>query len=233
MDILEHLNKPMFDNLWSQNDDWYETPNLRRGGWSGVVKTTVKTSNGISPVYLKKQYNHTYRSWLHFFKKQPTALREYRNIKRLNTEGIPTVDIAFFAVNGMSAVLGTHALSDYESLDKINLDTLTIKQRRQMIRAVAKTIRKLHMKKFQHGCLYPKHIFVRQDVSGWSVKLIDLEKMKRRCFSSTAMKHDLDTLNRRSEHLFNMHDRLTFLLTYIKSERAHTLLNSIIKKCCS
>lgn len=56
MDILEHLTKPMFDNLWSQNDDWYETPNIRRGGWSGVVKTTVKTSNGISPVYLKKQY---------------------------------------------------------------------------------------------------------------------------------------------------------------------------------
>lgn len=233
MEIFQGLTKLGFDRLWFANHDWYEAPNLRRGGWSGVSKTNIETAQGRVAVYLKKQYKHSYRSWVNLFVKQPTALREYRNIIRMQTAGIPTVEPILFAVKSDTAILATRALEKYQSLDQVNLKSLSIQKRRQLIRVVAKTIRKLHLLRYQHGCLYPKHIFVYHDIGGWSVKLIDLEKMKRRCFIALAMKHDLDTLNRRSQHLFNHHDRLTFILAYIKHGRSRFLMHHLIKKCQS
>ena len=44
--ILISNNFADFDALWNLKTDWFEEPNIRRGGWSGVVKHPLKTTNG-------------------------------------------------------------------------------------------------------------------------------------------------------------------------------------------
>lgn len=227
MRILQGLNSSQFDSLWAGKHDWYEEPNYRRGGWSGVCKMQLDGAEGPVEVYLKQQFRHSYRSFLNLFRKQPTALREYLNIQRLQAYGIPTVDVVLFGVEDDKAILATKALDDYQAVDQLDISGLSIHQRRALIRAVALCIKKLHQHRFQHNCLYPKHIFVRQNADGWSVKLIDLEKMKRRWRADSAMHHDLDTLYRRSLHLFNQHDRLCFLRTYFGSALSPSLLKHL------
>ena len=220
MEILQGLTSPEFDTLWMGDHNWCEAPNIRRGGWSGVRKVELETPDGVVPVYLKQQFRHSYRSWTNLFIKQPTALREYRNIRRLHRVDLPTVDVAIFAIKGDTAILGTRALEGYQSLDQLDLDSLTLLQRRELLRSVARCISKFHQHHYQHNCLYPKHIFVRQSDGKWSVKLIDLEKMKRRWRRGAAMKHDLDSLHRRSLMLFNQRDHITFLRAYLKEQKS-------------
>jgi hypothetical protein len=38
---LNHLDD--FDSIWNMKVDWFEDPNERRGGWSGVGKLGLKT----------------------------------------------------------------------------------------------------------------------------------------------------------------------------------------------
>lgn len=228
MQILHGVTRAQFDQLWASEQDWFEAPNYRRGGWSGVSKIQLDTAHGEIPVYLKQQFRHSYRSWRQLLRKRPTALREYRNIKRLTAAGIATVDLVLFAVQGDKAILGTRALEAYQSLDQVDLSRLSIEQRRALIRAVASCIRQLHQHRYQHNCLYPKHIFVCQTDDGWSVKLIDLEKMKRRWRSRAAMQHDLDTLNRRSRDLFNQRDRLVFMRAYLGEQFSTSAIQSLL-----
>lgn len=220
MEIMQGLTSPEFDTIWMGQHNWYEEPNIRRGGWSGVRKVDIETLDGVTPVYLKQQLHHSYRSWTNLFIKQPTAVREYRNIRRLHKVGVPTLDVVIFAVKGDAAILGTRALEGYQALDEIDLNRLTLQQRRALIRSVARCISRLHQHHYQHNCLYPKHIFVRQFDDKWSIKLIDLEKMKRRWRRNEAMKHDLDTLYRRSLMLFNQRDCITFMRAYLSEQKA-------------
>jgi len=215
MNMLLGVTGSQYEGLWSSTHNWYEPPNYRRGGWSGVCKINIERPDGELPVYLKLQSSHTYRSWRSLFRKRPTALREYQNIRGLAAAGIPTLDVEIFAIEGDKALLGTRALDDYQSLESLNLGVLTTHQRRRLIRAVARYIRRIHLLHYQHNCLYPKHIFVRPIGNTWSVKVIDLEKMKRTWSVKAAMYHDLSTLYRRSGHLFNQHDRFAFMRAYL------------------
>ena len=224
MEILRGLTSPQFDSMWMGNHNWCEAPNIRRGGWSGVRKVEIETPDGIIPIYLKQQFRHSYRSWTTLFRKQPTALREYRNIRRLEAIGVPTVEVLMFAVKGDTAVLGTRALEGYQALDQIDLKQLTLNQRRALVRAIARCVRKLHRYHYQHNCLYPKHIFVRQQGENWSVRLIDLEKMRRRWRRDAAMKHDLDTLCRRSLMLFEQRDRIVFMRAYLSDDSTRPMI---------
>lgn len=56
----------------------------------------------------------------------------------------------------------------------------------------------MNLAHWQHGCLYPKHIFVRVEGEAIEVALIDLEKSRRRLTVNKASQHDLKQLKRRS-----------------------------------
>lgn len=230
MELLYGVTIAQFDQLWRAKHRWYEAPNYRRGGWSGVSQIDLETGQGKVPVYLKLQYRHSYRSWDTFFRKQPTALREYRNICRLHEKGIATVDLVVFGVREDTAILGTRALTDYQALDNLDWNALSLHQRRALIRTIAESVSKLHAHHYQHGCLYPKHIFVRHCQDHWQVKFIDLEKMKRRWRRKAAMSQDLGTLYRRSQALFNLRDQLTFLQAYLGTAYSRSARRHFIKK---
>lgn len=221
--ILQHNGLESFDRLWSLECGWFEPPNQRRGGWSGVSRCELQLPLGGSVgMFLKRQENHITRTLLHPFG-MPTSAREIQNILRFKRAGLPTAEPVYFAVRKiggkMRAILGTEELTGYEPLDNCverwsRQGWPDHRQRRLLMQAVAATMRRMHNLRIQHGCFYPKHIFLRVEGNDIQVRIIDLEKAKVRPLRRFAVFRDLFTLNRLSPD-WSRTDRLRFLLTYL------------------
>ncbi|MBY0544184.1 MAG: hypothetical protein K2Q14_01380 [Gammaproteobacteria bacterium] len=60
--ILKANNLDNFEKLWNLKADWFEEPNKRRGGWSGVSRVElVHPEGGKAVIFLKRQENHIYK----------------------------------------------------------------------------------------------------------------------------------------------------------------------------
>ncbi len=236
--LLSWHGLPDFAALWSLEAGWFEEPNQRRGGWSGVSRYGL--ANG-AVIFVKRQENHVYRSWRNFFRPVATFEREFQNLLRFEKCGIPTMELLYFGhgkVDGcFRAILVTRELTGYRPADAPcynPIAQLGRDRRNCFIQQVSATIRRLHEHRIQHNCLYPKHVFVREDASGaFDARLIDLEKAKRRYSSRAAAIHDLSTLYRHS-HDWSRTDYLRFFLAYRQekspSQSSRKMLQSILSR---
>ncbi|MBU2621555.1 MAG: lipopolysaccharide kinase InaA family protein [Proteobacteria bacterium] len=193
-----------FESLWDLKGHFIEEPNYRRGGWSGIVLHEIRLQNGQPlKIIIKRQENHTFRSLLHPLRGTPTFSREYKNICRLEKRNIPTLQPLFYGERKLKgkaqAVLVVCFLNGYRNLDDLlteagkneNFDIKSI------IGPVADMIAKIHFFRFQHSCLYGKHVFVKTEKNGSAdVRLIDLEKMHFGLSSFSVAVHDLGALFR-------------------------------------
>ncbi len=225
--ILEHNGLGSFEALWKLQADWFEPPNQRRGGWSGVCRIHLRTpSGGEESIFLKRQENHSRKTWRHLLSGEPTFRGEAHNLRLLNRNGVAAPQLVYYAEEqspkGWRVILATRELRGYLPLDRLVQNWLQQgwaehhAQRRKIIPQVAEVIRKLHQLRRAHNSLHAKHVFI-QEQSG-AACLIDLEKMRRRINRRKAMLRDLDTLNRRTAAISRT-DRLRFLLAYLQREK--------------
>ena len=63
--ILFDNNLDDFDDIWKLKTKWFEPPNIRRGGWSGVVKIDLDTPQGKIGIFIKRQQNHITKTFIH------------------------------------------------------------------------------------------------------------------------------------------------------------------------
>lgn len=229
-EILRHNELEGFEALWSLEVDWFEPPNKRRGGWSGVVHLELERPDGETEgVFIKRQENHQRRTLRHPLTGEPTFAGEMKNILMLQKAGVPTLDPIYFGqreVEGSrQAILVTRELSGFYPLnwwlDKWLKEGWAAARdiRITVIDEMAQVVRRLHENGLVHNSLHPKHLFVRVDKQGAKaeVRLIDLEKMRPSLCRSRATRRDLDSLNRRC--LICSHsDRLRFLKHYLGGE---------------
>jgi len=86
----------------------------------------------------------------------------------------------------------------------------------RVLKDLAENLARMHKGRWQHGCLYDKHVFVRVTGEGESAKvevaLIDLEKCRRRLTAYRAAVHDLKQLRRHSS--FSAADWQKFIYFY-------------------
>jgi len=231
-----------FDTLWTLNqENWIEEPNYRRGGWSGVCKATLMLANGTKKnVFIKRQENHFYRSWKHYFCNRPTFEREYRNILAFKKHEIPTLDLIYFAhqvVDGNHrCILISSELENYKSIDdEVALANLSFLQRKQVFASLASTMRLMHKRYYQHSNPYPKHVFVKTYPNNTAGNrptescLIDLEKTRRRLFARSAAIKDLSIFHRHLNHVSKT-NRLRFFLAYKQEKKLSTKSKKIIRK---
>lgn len=225
--IFGHNRMLSFKDFWKLKADWFEPPNQRRGGWSGVSRMLLADpDDGEQVIFLKRQENHTRKTWRHPLAGEPTFREEARNLRFLNGHDIAAPELLYYAEcrssRGWQVVLATRELADFMPLDELiehwrqhgwqqHRD-----QRQRIISQVAGMLQRLHSFALVHGALYPKHIFAQPDTG--QVCLIDLEKMRRRMYRSSAMLRDLDTCNRRTWGV-SRSDRLRFLLQYLQREK--------------
>ena len=225
-----------FDALWALHQQgWFEPPNQRRGGWSGVVRHEVMSKAG-EPVglFIKFQEDHVYRSILHGFAPRATYAREFANLRRFQDAGIPSPEWAYFGQKRqdghLRAILVTRELQDYAPLDTLNPKQLDRPQRRVLIATLAGLARRMHRAFIQHGSLYPKHIYYRFGADGaCDVRLIDLERGRwHPCRRSIAIR-DLSSLLRRVRHVYRRTEQLRFLLAYCDTPHLNSQAKSLAK----
>ncbi len=236
-DILRRHNLHRFGGLWEADFGWVEKPNEGRGGWSGVSRQRLQGPDGeTAGLFIKRQNNHTYKSWRHPLRGEPTFAREMRNILHFQALGVPVPEPVYFAMRKthgeQRAILITEELLDYVSLEELQQRWLQEPARhqnlkRELMRRLASIVQKMNNARLQHGCLYPKHVFVRIGGVGASgfpeigdVRLIDLEKAKHRYLSVSCRRRDLSTLNRHSQGL-SLSDRMRFLEFYLGKSHLH------------
>jgi len=230
---LHHHGLNSFDAWWSREIDWFEAPNQRRGGWSGVGRLVLPLDNQPAlTLFVKKQQNHGRRSWCHPLAGEPTFRREFDRLQALAAAGIPAPKVLMYAeslqAGNQRAILVTENLHGFTDLEQL-LPALLAQPlgiRRTVLRAVARQIRRFHDLGWVHRALYPKHIFVRTGDVVPEVALIDLEKARKSLGAWRRARFDLAALHRHTDGL-SRSDRLYFFKQYLHGEAfAHPLRKS-------
>jgi hypothetical protein len=203
-----HMPAPgLFEQWWQQQGEWVEEPNSRRGGTSGVQR--IRAEDG-SLLYAKRQVGHIYHSLLHPFGR-PTVMRELKALQRLAGLGINVPRVVYCGAerdsdNNWRALLVT---ADFEGFIEIDQWHAAGGRERhgeafhqQVMQGVGAMIARMNNARWQHNCLYSKHVFIRVQGEGseatFEVGVLDLEKSRQRITRHQAARHDLLQLRRHS-----------------------------------
>jgi hypothetical protein len=210
-----------FDYFWSQHGEWVEEPNVRRGGQSGVQR--IHADDG-GLLYAKRQTGHIYRSWLHPMGR-PTVLRERDALTNLHALNVRVPQLVFCgaqrdAQHQWRALLVTSALEGFEEIEKWyaagGRERHGERVHDQILKDLADNLARMHKGRWQHCCLYIKHVFVRVvgegDQARGEVALLDLEKCRQRLTAHQAASKDIGQLRRHSS--FSSVDWNKFLYFY-------------------
>lgn len=223
--ILAHNGLTDFNALWDLEAEWFEEPNHRRGGWSGVARCELDLpEGGKRAIFLKRQQNHGTFSWRHPLRGMPTFQREFKHIMHYRECGVPTLEPVYFAMRTIGkdqrAILVTEELAGFLSMEERAQGWLeggvpARPIRLRFLRAVAGLLAQMHAKGIQHNCFFPKHVFTRQNPDG-SVEacIIDLEKSRWRPAKTLSARRDLYSLTRQSLY-WSRTDRLWFFKAYL------------------
>ena len=196
-ELLRRHGLDDFVTLWDVPLSAVDEPNIENGGWSSVSRLDLEGSG----FFLKRQSNYFTRT-LQRPLGEPTVAREFRNILRYQRLGIPSLQAVFYGERNVAgehrAILLTRALDGWAPM----LDLLggwsqrQPDSRRQIISACARLVGRLHVAGLKHGCLYPKHLFLREQEGQWQGCLIDLEKTRRLWLGWRDQVRDLETFLR-------------------------------------
>ncbi|MFV2089759.1 MAG: lipopolysaccharide kinase InaA family protein [Pseudomonadales bacterium] len=199
---------PSFDALWQLKADTVEPENVRRGGWSSVVRMEAQDGTAY---YLKRQENHDFRDASTGYRRTPTVVREWRTAAAFSTLGIGVATAVCLGVDKTDASRGllvTEALDDHAALSDVLQASPTSADRRSLWQQLADQIRRMHEHHYRHNCLYAQHILVRQESSGrWDIRFIDLEKASQVRNVNRATIGDLSQLDRHTDDM-SLGDRL-------------------------
>ncbi len=239
--VFQNSHLDNFDKLWSLDAPWFEAPNERRSGFSGVVTWEFIGQHGeIWPVFIKRQHNHNTRTWRHPLTGIPTFYREYQNITNLIKLGVPTIDTLYYGeqatADGVKAILVSRALDGYVSLEdwfksSAEKDELVIAA---VLKQIVAAIKPMHQHRIRHGCLYGKHIFIKflpdntSMASGAEpivdVRLLDLEKAHVSLFKKQLILKDLSQLIRHTSPEFYRYVNDLLLFYFGEAKQQYWLL---------
>lgn len=222
--------------------DWFEAPNKRRGGWSGVSRIVLNPEapeGEQKAVFLKIQQNHYYRAPNTFLLKRLTFEREFAAMSTLAqvTDDIPEVILfAKWEENGnQGCILITESLEDWLPLGpwlmgshtKPAPDPETFKK---ALEGIASTARAIHAEGWVHMCFSAKHLFLRQNASGdFDVRVVDLEKTRKRIGLGRRTYKDCSHFMRHTPKLSDKF-KIHFLKAYFQTEHFTAEHKALIAK---
>jgi hypothetical protein len=227
--ILAYNGLSDFESLWKLEAPWFEEPNHRRGGWSGVSRYELKLpEGGCGAVFLKRQENHGTPSLMHPVRGIPTFFREFKRIMNYRSKGIPTLEPVYFASRmagkDQRAILITEELTGFISLEDrvqswLKEGAPNRQIRRSILKSIAVLLQDMHAHGIRHSCFFPKHVFIRLNADGTvDARVIDLEKSRWRPSKTQCAMRDLYSLSRFSS-CWSGSDRLWFFKQYLGIER--------------
>ncbi|HAM77146.1 MAG TPA: hypothetical protein DCQ09_16340 [Alcanivorax sp.] len=193
-ELLERYHLDNFDALWSLPHDWVEPINIRKGGWSGVVRVTRDGDT----FYVKRQYRQTRRMRSFPWRSRPTYYHEFLALNRLAQAGVPVVQWLLYTERDDAAILVTREPSGF--MDLKTLFEMTSGRRLQAAASrLGTALALMHGQRWQHGACYPAHLLIHPETL--EVRMLDLERCRRRRSRAAASRADLDQLSRRAGFL--------------------------------
>ncbi|WP_027909199.1 lipopolysaccharide kinase InaA family protein [Pseudomonas sp. URMO17WK12:I4] len=192
-----------FERWWQCQGTWVEPLNQRRAGESGV-QLLLPRNPSHPTLYCKRQTGHLYRSVRHPLGR-PTIVRELYAYQAFEQLGVPVPKLVFGSARKQAgqwqALLITQALTGFISLEQWYQEPHRPEHNQCMLAALGETLARMHRGRWQHGCCYAKHLFVRvHEDEGRSPRadtaLLDLEKSRRRWRTADASRHDMRQLKR-------------------------------------
>lgn len=218
--LLQKHGLDNFAALWDLPLAAVDEPNVENVGWSSVARLELDGRN----FFLKRQCNYFTRTLEHPWG-EPTVAREIRNIMRYQRLGVPSLQAVFYAAQKVGrerrAILLTQALDGWRDLLSMLKDwPQTPEETRQaIVLACAALIGKLHAAGLRHGCLYPKHLFLRCQDNHWQGCLIDLEKTRLLSLTWNGRVKDLETF-RHKVNVWGQAEQEAFLGHYLQASHA-------------
>lgn len=213
-----------FEAIWQHEVAWFEPPNERRGGWSGVGTMTLQ-ANQHAPLrlFVKKQQNHGRKTLRRPIAGEPTFRREFQRLKFLESQAFAAPKVVFYAEDLATrrAILITEALENYAPLDQVTVQLFEHRDRaaqQRLLHAVAAAIRRFHSLGLVHRALYPKHIFVKNADTAPEIAIIDLEKARFSPFFLWRAYFDLSALHRHATS-WQSAQRMRFLFSYLNTSK--------------
>jgi hypothetical protein len=223
VNLLQQHQLASFSQLWNYEGEWFETPNKKRGGWSGVNYIELTDDAGQPQgFYLKRQEGYMRKTWRHPIDGEPTFQREFKILQFLMPTKVATPTLTYFAKNDNQAILMTAALAGFVPADawlQENGGALSDEldeSVRSFIGALALSVRTMHDAKVQHRALYLKHLFVKpveHHANQFDVALIDFEKARVTRLIKFYRFSDLMKLWHRAP-LFSLHHKRAFYQHY-------------------
>ena len=209
-----------FDQFWNLQLDAVDEGNTGRGqnGWSRVsIHRLNSPAHKTRRIVIKRQNNYRSRTVCHPLRGISTFVKEYNFIQLYKKLGVPAMTAVYCATRQMDgnlqSILVTEYLEGYQSLFDLLQQPVTRHQKAHYIASVASLVAILHEKGLEHRCLFPKHIFVADDIAH-SARLIDLEKTRGRPWSVGRRVRDLAALGRRTRQV-PVRDRVSFFRQYL------------------
>ena len=217
--------------------DWFEAPNRRRGGWSGVSRIVLNPEapdDERTAVFLKIQQNHFYTSWRNCFRQQLTYQREFSAINSLNdmVEGLPQILLYAEWAQGKNrgCVLITQALDGWTAFDQWLAQEPDNMDIEQVLGQLAGSLRRMHRHRWAHFGLFQKHVFLRRTMDGgFEVRLIDFEKARKTLTRNQSILEDVSRLLRHSPNL-SRELQLGFLHAYFQTASFSAAQKRLIRK---
>ena len=195
--VLEQAGYSDFDSWWAAEGELVELGNFRgkddNTSWSHVCRIHLDDGRVI---YLKRQQNHYPNNLILKLRKVPTFELEWRNYQRLQSAGIPTMKIVYFASRkhrgNQQCIVASEALTGMCDIDKLarwyeQHGWPPRAQRLAILDSVHQVIKKMHQAGMIHNALYGRHVYLNIPfVDGapapvpeqLQTHLIDLERTK-------------------------------------------------------
>lgn len=199
---LERVGLDSFEALWELPHEFVEPINQRRGGWSGVSELLLPQRDGTTGRwYLKRQEQQSRYSWRHPFG-APTFRYEIDALRRGLQQHWPSVELQAFGLAcagyRQRALLLTREIA-WPTLASYESRPADLQAAHAALTAIGRALFALHASGWQHGALFPNHMFV--DLEQGRLQLIDFERARRRLFAADAACADLTQLLRRADWL--------------------------------
>ena len=222
---LENAKLLELEPLANAPFEWFEEPNERRGGWSGVARMKLTGPSAADQdlnVFLKIQKNHYYRSPGTLFRRNLTYKREFNALRRLEsiTDTLPRLlQFAEWQMNGDKyGLIITQSLDGWHPFDKWLASPESSGLLESCLEAIAGTLRQMHQKRWAHFGLFPKHVFVKQtDRECIRIKLIDFEKARQLPTREQCVIEDVSRFLRHT-HALSAAEKKLFLECYFQTK---------------
>lgn len=229
------------ESLTMREFDWFERPNKRLGGWSGVSRLLLNPDapeGERTPVFLKIQQNHCYQTIRNGFKKRQTFEREMDGFDALEELGALPELLLFSkwrSGGNVGSLIITKGLDGFVMLEHFLKSTLLTHPQPddeifKALSAVAETTRALHQTGWAHFAYKPKHVYIsRESEPAYQIRLLDFERARRPLRANTFVTEDLSRFLRHSLYL-NPEHKMHFLRDYFQTDRFSPKQHRLIRR---